>query len=142
MKDVLNITQALADEQRIRMLLALRGGELCLCQLTELLGLANSTVSKHLSILRQADLVEARREGRWIYCKLPKGKGGHGVVGALQWVLAHAGKTLQAKADSTRLAEILKESPEEICRRQCKAKSKISASACCSSAPATRVAAR
>ena len=60
MKDFLNITKALADENRLRMLLALQQGELCVCQITELMGLAMSTVSKHLSILYQAGRVNAR----------------------------------------------------------------------------------
>jgi DNA-binding transcriptional ArsR family regulator len=74
MRDCLNITKALSDENRLRMLMALRDGELCVCQLTELMGLAMSTVSKHLSILYQAGLVDARKEGRWMYYSLP-GKG-------------------------------------------------------------------
>jgi DNA-binding transcriptional ArsR family regulator len=73
-KDFLNITKALADENRLRMLLALQNGELCVCQITELMGLAMSTVSKHLSLLYQAGLVNARKEGRWMYYSLP-GKG-------------------------------------------------------------------
>ncbi len=40
MRDLMKITKALADENRIRVLLALRGGELCACQITELFGLA------------------------------------------------------------------------------------------------------
>jgi ArsR family transcriptional regulator len=55
MREFMNITKALADENRVRTLLALRKGELCVCQTTEL-GLAPSTVSKHLSILYQAGL--------------------------------------------------------------------------------------
>ena len=74
MKDFLNITKALADENRLRMLLALQNGELCVCQITELMGLATSTVSKHLSVLYQAGLLNARKEGRWMYYSLP-GKG-------------------------------------------------------------------
>ena len=58
-KEFLNITKALADENRLRMLMALVGGELCVCQITELMGLALSTVSKHLSVLYQAAKVRA-----------------------------------------------------------------------------------
>ena len=46
------------------------GGELCACQITELFGLAPSTMSKHLSILYQAGLVDSRKEGRWIYFRV------------------------------------------------------------------------
>ena len=71
MREFMNITKALADENRVRALLALRHGELCVCRITELFGLAVSTVSKHLSILYQAGLVESRKEGRWMYYRLP-----------------------------------------------------------------------
>ena len=74
MREFMSITKALADENRVRMLLALRDGELCVCQITELFGLAPSTISKHLSILYQAGLVESRKEGRWIYYS-PAGQG-------------------------------------------------------------------
>lgn len=64
MRVFLNITKALADENRIRALLALRQGELCVCQITGPFGLAPSTISKHLSILSQAGLLNSRKEGR------------------------------------------------------------------------------
>ena len=56
--------QALANEKRVRVLLALRGGGLCVCQITELFGLAPSAISKHLFILHQAERVESRKDGR------------------------------------------------------------------------------
>lgn len=60
--------RALADENRIRILLALaKGKERCVCELTEMLALAAATVSRHAAILLEAGLVEARKEGRWVY---------------------------------------------------------------------------
>ena len=67
MLDFMAIAKSLADENRVRLLLALQKQELCVCQLIELIGLAPSTVSKHMSILKQAHLVETRKEGRWVY---------------------------------------------------------------------------
>jgi len=64
------ITKALSDENRVRALLAMREGELCACQVIELLGLAPSTVSKHMDLLRRARLIEMRKEGRWHYFRL------------------------------------------------------------------------
>ncbi len=61
MRGFMNITRALADESRIRVLFAVREGELCACQIVEFLALAGSTVSKHLSALYQAGLVTTRR---------------------------------------------------------------------------------
>jgi len=45
--------------------------EACVCQITEVIGNAPSTVSKHLSILRAADLLDSYKQGRWIYYHLP-----------------------------------------------------------------------
>ena len=67
MKEILRITRALSDENRIRALMMLRSGEMCVCRIIEMLNLAPSTVSKHMSILKQADLVETRRAGKWTY---------------------------------------------------------------------------
>src|SRR5512147_1770842 len=86
MRDLMQMTKALADENRLRVLLALRGGELCACQITELFGLAPSTMSKHLSILYQAGLVDSRKEGRWIYFRLPEGEAPGMVKRAIDWI--------------------------------------------------------
>src|ERR1051325_2974904 len=71
MTSFMTITKALSDPGRVRILLALRRGELCVCQITELFGLAPSTVSKHLSVLTHAGLVVPRKEERWVYYRLP-----------------------------------------------------------------------
>src|SRR6476660_8685823 len=86
MREVMNITKALADENRVRTLLALREGELCVCQITELFGLAPSTMSKHLSILHQAALVESRKDGRWICYRLPRNGTSPAVRNAIRWL--------------------------------------------------------
>jgi DNA-binding transcriptional ArsR family regulator len=70
MKAFLAIAKALSDETRVRALLSLEGGELCLCQVVDLLKLSPSTVSKHMSVLGHAGLVARRRAGRWIYYRL------------------------------------------------------------------------
>jgi ArsR family transcriptional regulator, arsenate/arsenite/antimonite-responsive transcriptional repressor len=120
MREFMNITKALADENRVRMLLALRGGELCVCQITELFGLAPSTVSKHLSILYQAGLAESRKEGRWIYYRLP-GKGAPAAVrGAVEWVAESVDGAERVAEDAKRLKKILAMDPVELCKRQCR----------------------
>ena len=70
MRDLMAVIKALADENRVRILMALGPGELCVCQIVELLGLAPSTVSKHMAILKQARLVDSRKEGRWMFYRL------------------------------------------------------------------------
>mgnify|MGYP001377373556 FL=1 len=74
MRAALRVTKALSDGQRVRALMLLRGGELCVCRIVEVLALAPSTVSKHLSILSEADLVDVHKEGRWAYYRLPQGE--------------------------------------------------------------------
>ncbi|HTB85627.1 MAG TPA: metalloregulator ArsR/SmtB family transcription factor [Candidatus Sulfotelmatobacter sp.] len=119
MKELMNLTKALADETRVRMLMMLRGGELCVCQITELFGLAPSTVSKHLSILHQAGLVESRKTERWVYYRLPGREASTMVRGGFSWLTKAIEKDDQIKSDGRKLKEILKVSPAELCQRQC-----------------------
>jgi ArsR family transcriptional regulator len=64
------VFRALADRTRLRILHLLRQGELCVCDLVDLLGVPQPTASRHLAYLRRAGLVEARREGHWMYYRL------------------------------------------------------------------------
>jgi ArsR family transcriptional regulator, arsenate/arsenite/antimonite-responsive transcriptional repressor len=120
MRDILNITRALADENRVRALLALREGELCVCQITELLGVAPSTMSKHLSILHQAGLVESRKEGRWIYYRLPGRRAPRAVREATRWLCQSLAANAGAERDARQLRAIRKMDPAELCKRQCR----------------------
>jgi ArsR family transcriptional regulator, arsenate/arsenite/antimonite-responsive transcriptional repressor len=119
MRELMKITKALADENRIRVLLALREGELCACQITELFGLAPSTMSKHLSILYQAGLVNSRKDGRWIYFRLPDGKVSSPVKRAIDWISKAAEEQPRIREDAELLQKIVKMDPSEICKRQC-----------------------
>jgi arsenate reductase/ArsR family transcriptional regulator len=64
------LTKALADGSRLRLLKLLEDGEVCVCVLTDSLGLAPATVSKHLSLLKAAGLIQARKDGRWVHYRL------------------------------------------------------------------------
>ncbi len=116
----MNITKALADEKRVRTLLALRQGELCVCQITELFGLAPSTISKHLSILFQAGLVESRKDGRWIYYQLPGENATVAVRRALGWIEKSLAENRLVLEDNQHLKRILRQDPAELCKRQCR----------------------
>lgn len=120
MREFMAITKALSDPGRVRILLALRRGELCVCQITEMFGLAASTVSKHLSILTHAGLVVPRKEERWVYYRLPDKSAPVVVREALDWVKKSLNKTDQVTEDAKRLQKILKMDLQEICRRQCR----------------------
>ena len=67
LSSTVGVLKALAHPVRLRILAMLRGGELCLCQMTAVLGLAASTVSAHLSDLKRAGLVAERKDGRWVF---------------------------------------------------------------------------
>ncbi len=66
----LTVFKALANEHRIRILEALRDGELCACELETILDAPQSTVASHLSRLREAGLVKTRKEGKWTYYRI------------------------------------------------------------------------
>jgi len=64
------IARALGDPTRVRILAALRNGELCVCELVDALDISQSSLSSHLQICRQAGAVTTRKESRWIYYSL------------------------------------------------------------------------
>ncbi len=118
LREFMAITKALADEQRVRVLLALQRGELCVCQVVELLGLATSTVSKHMSILKQARLVESRKDGRWMYYRLADDDASGVVRQATAWVAGSLAGDPQVLRDRQRLAAICTSDPHELCVAQ------------------------
>ena len=112
------ITRALSDQNRVRTLLALNGRELCVCQIIELLELAPSTVSKHMSILANARLVESRQDGRWRYYRLAGDDAPVEAREAITWAFRSLSKTPQIQQDMERINKILKIDPEVLCRAQ------------------------
>ena len=120
MREFMAITKALSDPGRVRILLALRRRELCVCQITELFGFAPSTMSKHLSILHHAGLIQSRKTERWVHYRLPDPPVPAAVRQALDWVHQSLARTAEAKTDAQRLGKILKMDLKVICRRQCR----------------------
>lgn len=76
------VLKAVADPTRVRILKILEGGEMCVCQIIAVIGLGQSTISKHLSLLRAAELIKDRRDRKWIHYSLD-GKSGNPYAGAL-----------------------------------------------------------
>ena len=64
------VAKAVADPNRVRIIKLLERGELCVCQVTTVLDLAPATISKHLSALKIAGLLQTRRDGKWVYYRL------------------------------------------------------------------------
>lgn len=66
MKKYVRVMKALSDPNRVRVLKILEGGPLCVCEIQEVLGLAQPTVSSHMRILEDAGLVHKERQGTWM----------------------------------------------------------------------------
>ena len=114
----MRITKALSDIQRLRILMLLRKGELCVCRIIAVLGLAPSTVSKHLSILGAAALVDSRKEGRWAYYRLPQEAALKDVRPVLKWLDATLGAEDLVAKDAKKLEAALACPPERVSERR------------------------
>ena len=102
--------KALAHPARLRILAMLRGGELCVCQVTAVLGLAASTVSAHLTELRRAGLVEEQKVGRWVRYRLRES------ASELVPLWRKLDTDPQARADAALLARLRQVPLDTLCR--------------------------
>jgi ArsR family transcriptional regulator len=141
MRDVVTIAKALSDANRVRIVAMLDGRELCVCQVIELLALAPSTVSKHLAILKQARLIDGRKDGRWMYYRLADEDAPQAAHDALRWTLHTLKGDKRIRADATRLQQILAMDPEVLCSQQ-RDRALVDLSECSSCAPETPAGAR
>ena len=118
MESILAITRALSDENRVRALMVLGDQEVCVCQLIELLQLAPSTVSKHMSVLKQAKLVAGNKKGRWMYYRLPGKTAAPIVRRALSWIRQAASEDPRIRIDAKRMKKIIETNRDALCERQ------------------------
>ena len=70
MQAAVTFAKALADATRLRVIAALRQRELCVCELCDALEATQSTLSTHLTLLRDAGITRTRKQGKWIYYRL------------------------------------------------------------------------
>lgn len=77
MKETVKLFKALGDPTRLRIVKLLEEGELCVCQLTAVLQMGQSRISRHLSILKQAGLIADRKQGKWVHYRLSRQGSGH-----------------------------------------------------------------
>ena len=70
LRDYEMVMKAVADPTRVRILKLLEAGEMCVCQIVAVLELTQSTISKHLFLLRMAGLVKERQEKKWVHYSL------------------------------------------------------------------------
>jgi DNA-binding transcriptional ArsR family regulator len=73
-----------------------------------------------MAILRQARLVDDRKDGRWVYYRLPGREAPRAVKDAVAWVRRHLAESPEIVRDGKRLEEILRMDPEILCKGQCK----------------------
>jgi DNA-binding transcriptional ArsR family regulator len=117
MRSLLSITGALSDETRIRILMMLDIAELCVCQITDALDLAPSTISKHLSILEDADLILRRKSGRWVFYKLNIPEFSTAVEDALRLVKGSISHSENIASDRKKIEALLQEDINVTCKR-------------------------
>jgi DNA-binding transcriptional ArsR family regulator len=74
MDQYVSFFKALSDPTRLRIMVLLAEKRLCVCQIEDAMNLSQAKVSRHLNVLRNARLVEAKREGPWVYYSQTKSK--------------------------------------------------------------------
>jgi len=112
LSDLTQTHKALAHPARLRVLAMLRGGELCACQITAVLGLAPSTVSAHLAELRRAGLVDERKSGRWVHYRLAQTRAAAAVLEPLWRQLK---PDAQIRSDAAIVKRLRAVSLEQLC---------------------------
>lgn len=110
MKPFLRVMKALSDPNRVRVLKILEGGPLCVCEIQEVLGIAQPTVSSHMKILEDAGLVQKERQGTWMIYS--HADGGDSVYAGT--MLATLKGWLNEDGELQRMVEAL---PKAACRR-------------------------
>ncbi len=117
LNQIISIFKSLGDGNRLRAYRALQEQELCVCQIVEMLKLAPSTVSKHMSILKQAGLVKSRKIGRWVHYRQAEVE-----HPSIQQMLDSLPTMLQeedkVKEDIIALSRIISIDPETLCQLQ------------------------
>lgn len=109
---LVQVHKAIGHPVRLRLLSALRGGPLCVCQMTVIVKLAASTVSEHLSELRKAGLITDRKEGRWVEYRLSDSAVRDGI---LEPVWPGLEDDPEARADAILVKELRRVPLDELC---------------------------
>lgn len=73
MREFIKVMKALSDPNRVKIIKLLQRRVLCVCEIQEALGLAQSTASKHLKILEEAELITYSKDGLWVNYQLANG---------------------------------------------------------------------
>ena len=117
MKREIAVFRALGEETRLRIMILLARGELCVCEIEAALELSQSRVSRHLTVLRNAGLVLDQREGTWIHYRPAPPR--YELERILQkWLGECFGDSAIVKRDLGRLKKVLSRGREAVCRER------------------------
>jgi len=117
MGEIEKLFKALSDRNRLRIIAALREyKEMYACQIVELLQVTGATVSKHLSILIHAGLLDRHKEGRWVAFRLDYSN--NNCTQVMAWLEKQLSQPDLIKRDMLALKEIMTSDKEAICRKQ------------------------
>lgn len=110
-----SVMKAAGDPTRARILKMLEGGEICVCDMIEILGLSQSTVSGHLAVLKKAGLITDRKKGRWAYYSLIDRKQNAYALPLLALLLGWLDDDTQVSQDKEALAALRLKQGESSC---------------------------
>ena len=117
MNHITSVFKALSDKNRLRVISALmKHDELCACQITELIQVTAATVSRHLSQLISSQLVDSRKEGRWVYYRLCRERKEFEYL--FNWIETQLIDNNDASVDAKQLITIIAYDQEDLCRKQ------------------------
>ena len=114
MRELLKVLKAAGDKNRLRILKMLQHKDMCVCELSAALGITQPSVSKHLSLLKEAGLVRDEREGQWIDYRLCRGKVNHYAPVILKQLNAWVNDDPCVERDRKTAASLCR---EEVCKK-------------------------
>jgi ArsR family transcriptional regulator len=106
MWELLRVVKALGDRNRLRVLKMLEIRKMCVREITEVLGIAQSAVSRHLRLLQEAGLVESKRAGLWVHYHLATARMNKYAPILLAHVREWVGQDSIVKRDQERVARL------------------------------------
>ncbi|MGI6285699.1 metalloregulator ArsR/SmtB family transcription factor [Neomoorella humiferrea] len=115
LKDWEKAFKALGQHLRLRIIALLAEGELCVCELEEILGITQPAISQHLRVLKEANLVWEEKVSQWVFYHLNKEKLAAVLQGWLAYLEVPLGDKEEFAADYEKLQQLL-ENPKVACR--------------------------
>ena len=119
MREIANIFKALSDDTRLRVIKLLQERELCVCELMQVLAMSQPRISRHMSVLKNAGLVEDRREGKWVYYSLRNEAQGKETKIILDAMVVVASGDAVVKADQKKLQKAVRVGELKTCCNKC-----------------------